>query len=81
MKFAFLLLALASVSVFRTQAADHSVSIFLTAKDSDQRLGNVGESTFNELAQPTEKQDAVIVDSSKTFQTIIGIGGALTDAS
>jgi glucosylceramidase len=81
MKFAFFLLALASVPAFRTQAADNSVSIFLTAKDSAQRLADVGESTFNELAQPTEKQDAVIVDSSKTFQTIIGIGGALTDAS
>ena len=34
-----------------------------------------------DLPQPTERQESIFVDSSKTYQTVLGIGGALTDAS
>lgn len=81
MKLVLFLLVFASASAFRSQAADNSVSIFLTAKNSTQRLANAGQVSFVALAQPTEKQDAIFVDDSKAFQTVIGIGGALTDAS
>ena len=33
------------------------------------------------MGQPKETQPCVFIDPSKTFQTFIGIGGALTDAS
>src|SRR4029079_9654038 len=33
------------------------------------------------MGQPLETQVCVFVDPAKTFQTILGIGGALTDAS
>jgi len=65
-------------------AADYSgkpIAVYLTAKDTGQRLARTGDLQF--IAQPrfSEQDQAVFVDPGKTFQTILGIGGALTDAS
>jgi glucosylceramidase len=57
------------------------VSIWVTAKDTGDRLASKEPAAFAPLAQPDEDFPTVIVDPSKTFQTIEGIGGALTDAS
>jgi glucosylceramidase len=73
-----LVLALASVS----RADDgSSVKVYLTAKDTGQRLARVADLKFELLPQPTEQQQCVFVDGSARFQTLLGIGGALTDAS
>jgi glucosylceramidase len=57
------------------------VAVYLTAKDTDKRLTRIGELSFFSLEQPSEQDAAVFVDSKRTFQTVLGIGGALTDAS
>src|SRR5580765_3447217 len=57
------------------------VKVFVTAKEGNQRLTQEGQLQWVPLAQPTENQACVFVDSSKTFQTVLGIGGAFTDAS
>ena len=57
------------------------VAVYLTAKDTGQRLEKTGSLTFEPMSQPGEKQITVFVDASKKFQTMLGIGGALTDAS
>jgi glucosylceramidase len=62
-------------------AASYSGTVYLTAKDTPYRLANGGELNFIDLPQPSEKQETIFVDPSKTFQTVIGIGGALTDAA
>jgi glucosylceramidase len=62
-------------------AVSYSGTVYLTAKDTAYRLANTGELNFIDLPQPSEKQETIFVDPSKTFQTVIGIGGALTDAS
>jgi glucosylceramidase len=62
-------------------AVSYSGTVYLTAKNTACRLANVGELNFIDLPQPSEKQEAIFVDSSKTFQTVLGIGGALTDAA
>lgn len=54
---------------------------YVTAKDTSLRLSHVSDLTFEEFGQPLETQPCVFVDPSHTFQTLIGIGGALTDAS
>jgi glucosylceramidase len=59
----------------------HSVSVYITAKDTGQRLAKTADLDFVAMSQPTEKQQCVYVDSTKTFQSLLGIGGALTDAS
>src|ERR1700753_1956014 len=37
--------------------------------------------TFKRLGQPLETQVCVFVDPSRTYQTLLGIGGAITDAA
>jgi glucosylceramidase len=59
-----------------------TVKVFTTAKDGDYRLSQTEtDKPFADMGQPKETQVCVFVDPSKTFQTMVGIGGALTDAS
>ena len=57
------------------------VTVYLTAKDTGQRLARTGELKFEEVSGFTEQDQSVFVDPSKTFQIVLGIGGALTDAA
>ena len=36
---------------------------------------------FEDKPQPTEREICIFVDANKKFQTMLGIGSALTDAS
>lgn len=58
-----------------------SAAVFTTAKDTDLRLTQNGTYTFAPGKQPIETELYVFVNPDKTFQTFIGIGGAITDAS
>jgi glucosylceramidase len=55
--------------------------VYTTAAKTDLRISKTGTLTFLELKQPLETQVCVFVDPATTYQTFIGIGGALTDAS
>ncbi len=55
--------------------------VFATAKDTALRLTATGEVNFEEFGQPLETQVCLFVDPNRQFQTMIGIGAALTDAS
>ena len=61
--------------------AVHDVAEFITAKATGERLSPRPALKLEPLAQPDETFPTVIVDPARTFQTIVGIGGALTDAS
>jgi glucosylceramidase len=56
------------------------VTVYTTAQNTDHRLANTATLRFSDCGQPPETQVCVFVDRSKTFQTIVGIGGAITDA-
>ncbi|MDO3642100.1 glycoside hydrolase family 30 protein [Mucilaginibacter sp. L3T2-6] len=62
-------------------AAKKTVKVYLTAKGTNHRMQHTETLTFKDSPQPVETEVAVFVDPSKTFQTMLGIGGALTDAS
>jgi glucosylceramidase len=62
-------------------ATGKSVAIFTTAADTEHRIEKTGTSEFRDFGQPLETQICVFVDPNKTFQTHLGIGGALTDAA
>ena len=62
-------------------SAPPSVKVWLTARDTGDRLTPKASSPFQPLEQPDEHVPAVMIDASKTFQTIEGFGGALTDAA
>jgi glucosylceramidase len=58
-----------------------SVTVYTTADKTDLRLSTTGTLQFTDFGQPLETQVCVFVDPTHTFQTHIGIGAALTDAS
>lgn len=85
---AFLILTFASFSQKITagirkgfSAAGRSVTVYTTADSTNFRLSETGKISFRELAQPTEGEVSIFVDPYKTYQTFLGIGGAITDAS
>jgi glucosylceramidase len=68
------------VSAF--SVADKKVNVYTTADTANYRLTLTDSSLkFSDFGQPLETQVCVFVDPTKTFQTFLGIGGALTDAS
>jgi glucosylceramidase len=78
------LMALAMASAISVRGQENfpsTVQVYVTAKDTGQKLAKTEDLNFVDLPQPTEKQQTVFVDSSKSYQTVLGIGGALTDAS
>jgi glucosylceramidase len=57
------------------------VIVYTTADSTSYRLTVTDTLKFKELIQPVETQICVFANPDKTFQTFLGIGGALTDAS
>jgi glucosylceramidase len=57
------------------------IAVYTTAENTDYRLSATGTLAFTPMGQPLETQTCVFVDPTKRSQTIVGIGGALTDAS
>ena len=62
-------------------AAGKKAQVFTTAQGTTQRLAPGPALSFQPATQPVETQVCVFVDPSHSFQTLLGIGGALTDAS
>ena len=60
---------------------DKKVSVYTTAENTDLRITPNGTLDFKPMPQPLETQICVFVEPKRTFQTFLGIGGALTDSS
>jgi glucosylceramidase len=58
-----------------------TVMVYTSADSTNLRITNTDNLKFSVLKQPFETQTCVFVDPNKTFQTFLGIGGAITDAS
>jgi glucosylceramidase len=63
------------------QVAAKEITVYTTADKTNYRLSATDKLTFKSMGQPLETQICVFVDPSKRAQRILGIGGALTDAS
>lgn len=61
--------------------AGKTVQVINTAENTDLRLTSTANKTFAKASQPLESEVSVFVNPNKTFQTFMGIGGAITDAS
>src|SRR6266404_6375540 len=57
------------------------VIVYTTAGNTQYRLTATDTLSFADFDQPMETQPSIFIDPSHTFQTFLGIGGALTDAS
>lgn len=58
-----------------------NVIVYTTADQTDLRLSETATLQFKDFPQPLETEPCIFVDASKSFQTMVGIGGSLTDAS
>lgn len=62
-------------------SAGGKVYVYTTAEKTEYRITSTDTLTFKPMGQPLETQVCLFVDPSRTYQTMLGIGGALTDAS
>jgi glucosylceramidase len=69
------------VLLFSGFSQSGSVTIYTTAQNTDYKISKTGTQDFTDFGQPKETQVCVFVDPSHTFQTLLGIGGAITDAA
>jgi glucosylceramidase len=69
------------VSANNFSAEGKKVIVYTTADSSNYRLTITDTLSFADFDQPMETQPSVFIDPSHTFQTFLGVGGALTDAS
>src|SRR2546423_4160272 len=65
----------------RFSTTGNQVTVYTTAAETDYRISRTDTLSFKPLGQPKETQICVFVDPSRQFQSFLGIGGALTDAS
>ena len=57
------------------------VTIYTTADKTNLRLTLTDTLSFQKEKPPVETEEFVFVNPEKTYQTFLGIGGAITDAS
>lgn len=80
--FAFVLMnAQSSGNTDPSPNANNTVKVYTTALNTFYRLSPVEDVRFNDPAELVERNAFVFVDNSRSFQTMLGIGGAITDAS
>jgi glucosylceramidase len=61
--------------------APTTMAVYTTAKDTELRLTKVEDLQFEQGDQPLETELSIFVNPNSQFQTFVGIGGAITDAS
>lgn len=65
----------------QNKSAELSVDIFTTASGTNLRLAPNGKADFQPASKALESEVSVFVNPDKSFQTLVGIGAAITDAS
>ncbi len=70
-----------SIATCGWSQTNSEVQVYTTAENTSSRLTLTDELAFESSKQPLETQVAVFVNPNKKFQKLLGIGGAITDAS
>ncbi len=65
----------------KVSVKNRTVTVYTTADTNNYRLSKTATASFTVLKQPLETQVCVFVMPEKKFQTYLGIGAAITDAS
>lgn len=87
MKKISLLLLLVSGNLLFAQTKQYGtgnkkVTVYQTAQNTNLRITpSPAQLSFTRMEQPTEGEVSIFVNPNQTFQTVMGIGGAITDAS
>lgn len=77
----FLSLVIVNAQSSKKNIADQPIKVYTTALNTSYRLTPVEELHFASPDNMIERKVYVFVDDSHSFQTMLGIGGAITDAS
>ena len=67
--------------IVTTVPKSKKVVVYTTAENTKLRISATDTVSFVPFGQPKETEPCIFVDPAKTFQTFVGIGGAITDAS
>jgi glucosylceramidase len=59
----------------------NGITVYTTAEKTEYRLTRTDVIPFVPMVQPLETEIFIFVNPNKTFQTFLGIGGAITDAA
>ena len=70
-----------AIGLAQAPAHGATLEVHTTAIDGAQRLALTSRTTLAPGMQPPEGDISVFVDPAKTYQPLLGIGGAITDAS
>ncbi|MGV8946091.1 MAG: glycoside hydrolase family 30 protein [Lutibacter sp.] len=62
-------------------AINKTAVVYTSAHSTNLKLTLTDSLVFHDAKQPLETESAILVDPNKQFQTFLGIGAALTDAS
>jgi glucosylceramidase len=65
----------------KKETSNYKIDIYTTAHKKPLKLTKTDAFNFKAFEQVSETDVVVVVNPNKQFQTILGIGGALTDAS
>ncbi len=71
----------AALTLVAQQPELRKVTVYTTADKTSNRITKTNEVQFMTFGQPLETQPCIFIDLSKEYQTFLGIGAALTDAS
>ncbi len=64
-----------------TKAKNYTATVYTTADKTEMRFSEAGQLSFADKKQPVETEACIFIDPQHSFQTMIGFGGALTDAA
>ena len=76
-----LLCNISNLSAQKKPEKEMKATVYTTAEKTDFRISQTSTLQFQKAIQPVENKVWVFVDPSKTYQSIVGIGSAITDAS
>ena len=76
-----LLASCSTLSFINGLRTPKEVKVYTTASNTDLRLTITNNLEFKDTPQPIESEVSVFVNPQKQYQSFIGIGGAITDAS
>jgi glucosylceramidase len=70
-----------SAQPIKDPAIGKTVTVYTTADKTNLKLSANGTLSFRPYPQPFESEPCIFIDPANRFQSFMGIGGALTDAS
>lgn len=79
--FSFVAITVVAQQKKETALKGKKINVYTTADNTNLRLTNTNTLSFSTSVQPVESEISVFVAPNKKFQTFMGIGGAITDAS